>query len=125
MIVDGLVTLRAYDKLDYFKIEFEHNLEKGANVTFMNHLANRWLGIRIDFVVFLFGFLAAILAVASKGIIPAELITFTLQNLTDVIPMVSISVRLYTEFENYMTSSQRIFDYTKLEAEDDLVKEKD
>jgi hypothetical protein len=89
----------------------------------MNHLANRWLGIRIDFVVFLFSILAAVLAVASKGIISPEMITFTLQNLTDVIPMVSISVRLYTEFENYMTSSQRIFEYTKLEAEDELIKE--
>jgi hypothetical protein len=56
----------------------------------MNHLANRWLGIRIDFVVFLFSILAAVLAVASKGIISPEMITFTLQNLTDVIPMVSI-----------------------------------
>jgi len=122
MLVDGVITLRAYEKNEFFSIDFLRNLEKGANVTFMNHVANRWLGIRIDFVIFMFCTATAALAVASKGLIPVELLTFTLQNITDVVPMVSISVRLYAEFENYMTSSQRIYEYTQLEPEDELEK---
>jgi len=36
MVVNGLITLRAYKKIDFFKIDFDNNLEKGANVTFGN-----------------------------------------------------------------------------------------
>lgn len=78
MLVDGVITLRAYEKNDFFAIDFLRNLEKGANVTFMNHAANRWLGIRIDFVIFMFASCTAALAVASKGILPTELLSFTL-----------------------------------------------
>jgi ATP-binding cassette subfamily C (CFTR/MRP) protein 4 len=39
MVVSGLITLRAYKKIDYFKIDFSHNMEKGADVVFCNIVA--------------------------------------------------------------------------------------
>ena len=41
---------------------------------------------------------------------------------TDVVAFFSISLRMYAEFDNYMTSSQRMFLYTQLEQEDELIK---
>jgi ABC-type multidrug transport system fused ATPase/permease subunit len=41
---------------------------------------------------------------------------------TDVIVFFSLSIRMYAEMQNMMTSSQRIIEYTKLESEDLLVK---
>jgi hypothetical protein len=37
----------------------------------------------------------------------------------------SLSMRTFAEFENMMTSSQRIIEYTELEQEDDSHKEND
>ena len=45
--------------------------------------------------------------------------------MTDVVVFLSISLRVYTEIEIFMTSSQRIHQYTELPQEDDLVKEVD
>jgi len=50
MMVNGLVTLRAYGKIHYFKQDFSNNLEKCSNVTFCYIVANRWLGVRLDMV---------------------------------------------------------------------------
>jgi len=36
MVVNGLITLRAYKRIDYFKIDFSKNMEKGADVVFCN-----------------------------------------------------------------------------------------
>jgi ATP-binding cassette subfamily C (CFTR/MRP) protein 4 len=54
MIINGLVSLRAADKLKYFKQDFNSNLEKCANATFCYALVNRWLGLRLDMICVLF-----------------------------------------------------------------------
>jgi ATP-binding cassette subfamily C (CFTR/MRP) protein 4 len=105
MIVAGLVTLRAYDKMRYFKQDFNNNLEKCANVTFCYIGANRWLGVRLDMICVLFTITTTLLCVLQKGTQDSALLTLSLQIITDVIAMFSISLRMYAEFENYMTSS--------------------
>jgi len=50
------------------------------------------------------------------------LLAFSLQIITDFAIYFSISVRCLTEMQNFMTSSQAMHNYTKLEVEDDLVK---
>lgn len=42
-----------------------------------------------------------------------------------MMPFVSIVIRMWSEFENYMTSSQQIYGYTKLEQEGELEKPSD
>ena len=43
MVVGGLVSLRAMSRLDYFSRGFQHELEKGTNVTFTYNGVNRWI----------------------------------------------------------------------------------
>ena len=62
---------------------------------------------------------------AFKGIIGGELLTFSLQILTDITIYFSISMRYITEMQNFMTSAQAIHRYTLLDSEDALEKEKD
>lgn len=124
-VVSGLITLRAYKKIGYFKIDFSRNMEKGADVIFCNIATQRWLGIRIDVVIFIFGATTAIMSVFYKGSIEPQMIAFSLQSITDMMPLVSIVVRLYSEFENFMTSSQSIYGYTKLPSEGNLIEDKD
>ena len=49
------------------------------------------------------------IAFAQKGRINPQLLTLSLQIITDVIALFSVSMRMYAEFDNYMTSSQRLF----------------
>lgn len=65
---------------------------------------------------------ATCLALSFRGIIVATLLTFSLQNLTDVVVHFSVSMRMAAELNNFMTSSQRVIKYTQLDQEDELVK---
>ena len=45
-----------------------------------------------------------------------------MQVVTDLISMFSVSLRMFAETQNFMTSSQRLHQYTTLQLEDDLDK---
>lgn len=79
----------------------------------------------LDFICMLFSLGASTFAVLAKGKMDNELLAFSLQILTDVIVFFSFSIRMSSEIENYMTSSQRLFNYSQLESEDSLYKEAD
>jgi hypothetical protein len=121
----GLVTIRAYKKSEYFKYLLSIMNDKCANVTFTYLTANRWMGIRYDMAVVMVTFFASISVIACRGLIEDELLSFTLQNLTDVVVHFSVSLRMIAELQNFMTCSQRAIGYTKLPQEDDLVKDFD
>lgn len=73
-------------------------------------------------------FLTAVSAVASvllRSYFEAALLIFSLQLIADVANFFSIAMRMFTEMQNFMTSAQRIFDYTNLEQEDGLEKATD
>jgi ATP-binding cassette, subfamily C (CFTR/MRP), member 1 len=125
MLVDGLVSLRCLNKVAYFRQDFQNNLARGANSTFIYFCANRWIGARLELLSSLFSATVAIICVLSKGIIDAKLLAISLQLATEVSVMMSIIVRVAAEMEKNMISSQRIVDYTRLEIEDDLEKESD
>ena len=122
MIVNGLTSLRTYERTDWFKKGFIDQLEKSTNVTFCFFAINRWMGISLDIICLFFTFSSASFAVFAKGAINHEVLAFLLQILTDVIVFFSFSIRMYAEIENYFTSFQRITKYTLLESEDLLVK---
>ena len=79
----------------------------------------------LDYVACFFTFLTASITVFAKGAVEPELLAFTLQIITDVVVFYSYSLRMTAEIENYMVSSQRIYQYCLLESEDDLEKDTD
>jgi len=78
MVLNGLVTIRAYKKIDYFNVNCMVENEKSANVTFTYMIANRWIGVRFDMAVVLITGIAASLCMASRGYIEANMLTFSL-----------------------------------------------
>ena len=109
MIVNGLSTLRTYDRVAFFKAGFVNQLEKSVNVTFSYFALNRWMGMHLDMVCCCFSLCAASFAVFSKGNVNSAILAFTIQILTDVITFFSFSMRMLAELENFFTSSQRIY----------------
>ena len=97
-------------------------LETSANSTFCYNITNRWIGIRLDLVCGFIATTTSIFCVAFKGYISEDLLIFSLQITLDVVVFFSIAIRFVTEIHNYMSSVQKIFQYTELESEGDLVK---
>ena len=97
MVTNGLVTFRAYRKFDFFRISFMESIEKSANSTFCYTIANRWIGVRLDVLCVSFGVSAAAFAVFMKDSIDRELLTFSLQIITDIVILFSLSIRLFSE----------------------------
>ena len=54
MVINGLVSLRVYKKMDYFYLGFDYANKKCANATFCYNLANRWLALRLDITCLIF-----------------------------------------------------------------------
>ena len=79
--------------------------ELSANVTFTYIVANRWMGFRFDLGIVVLTLAASVLCIAFKGVIEDELLTFSLQIITDVTIYFSISMRFMAEMQNYMTSA--------------------
>jgi ABC-type multidrug transport system fused ATPase/permease subunit len=78
MVINGMVSLRAYRKFDFFRMQFMDAIEKSANSTFCYVITNRWLGIRLDACCILFGISTAAFAIFSRNVIDRELLTFSL-----------------------------------------------
>jgi len=78
MVVNGLVSLRAYKKLGYFKLDFNENQERSANATWCYYITNRWIGIRLDMVCLIFSSFTAASVVGFKGYMEPEDATFML-----------------------------------------------
>ena len=115
MTVNGLISIRAYNQLDFFKGQFMNEAELSANVTFTYIVINRVLGHRLNMGIVVLSIVTASFCVAFKGVIEAELLAFSLQILTDMTVYFSISIRHLTEMQNHMTSAQSIHNYTLLE----------
>jgi hypothetical protein len=112
MIVNGLVSLRTYERIPYFRQSFIDDLEKSTNVTFSYYGVNRWMGISLDMVCIFFSAFSSCFTIYAKGKIDNKTLAFALQILTDVLIWFSFSLRMAAEIENYWTSAQRIHAYT-------------
>lgn len=88
--------------------------EKCANASFCFNVATRWIGLRLDMICAFFTIITIVAAFAQKGRMNEELLILTVQSMTDVMAFFSVSVRMYAELENFMTSPQRLFEYSKL-----------
>ena len=97
MVINGMVTLRSYRKFDYFRIDFMKNIEKSANSTFCYIIANRWVGIRLDIICLIFAMVTSILCICLRNVIDKKLLSFSLQLITDVIVLFSVSIRMFAE----------------------------
>ena len=97
-------------------------IEKSANSTFCYYMINRWVGLRLDSICVLFSLVTSLFCIFLKDVptIDRSMLTFSMQIVADIIATFSISIRMFAELENMMTSSQRIVEYTKIESEDDL-----
>lgn len=92
-LINGLVSIRAYEKVDFFRRQFMNESELSANVSFTYFSVNRWLAYRLDLGCLFMTIFTAIACISFKGTIESDLLTFSLQIITDVAVFFSVSIR--------------------------------
>ena len=121
-LVEGLSSYRCYERLGYYIQNFLNQMEKSCNSTFTFYLLNRVTCYLLDWICLVFTLCVSSFTLWAKGKLDTEILAFSLQIITDVVVIFSLSFRSTLELDNLMTSSQRVYQYTQLEPEDELEK---
>jgi len=96
-LVNGLVSIRAYDQVPHFQKSFLRESGMSANVTFTYSVANRWLGFRFDIAILILTLTCACTSVFMRSVFDPVLLIFSLQVITDVTMLFSIGMRFFAE----------------------------
>lgn len=119
MVTNGIVTMRQYEKTEFFADQFYYHNRKVANASFTNYSIQRWLSLRLDTVALTFSsFAACLVTLIEYENVTADQLAFCLQITTDVIVFFSVCIRMISWLEEFMVSSQHIVAYSKLDTED-------
>ncbi|KAI0710130.1 P-loop containing nucleoside triphosphate hydrolase protein [Earliella scabrosa] len=111
--LSGLPTIRSYGEVQRFLRDNEFYVDLEDRAAFLTVTNQRWLAIRLDFLGGIMVFIVAMLAVSNaSGINPAEIgliLTYT----TSLTQLCGMLTRQSAEVENYMSSVERIVQYSR------------
>lgn len=127
-VLDGVTSIRAYKKQDYFAAQFMEDTDLNSNVLFTYQGVVRWSQSRLDICSIFLLTTNALLIVILKNhtdLIDVILASISLQLSMEYGIIMAYLIRMFGELENHMTRSQRSVEYAEMETEDDLVKPND
>ena len=127
-VIDGLSTVRAYSKQDYFIDNFMKDSDQNGAAMFTFMGVSRFTSSLLDGVSSIFVLVNSLIIVILKNhtdTLDLVLASISLQFSMEIALNFSIAIRFSGEAENLMTSAQRIVQYIKMDSEDELEKEKD
>ncbi|KAF2399882.1 multidrug resistance-associated protein 1 [Trichodelitschia bisporula] len=116
----GLTTIRAFQQQERWSWESENRVDANLKAFFPPIYANRWLGIRLEFVgamVVLMAAVLSILAVINGGGPSAGMVGLAMSYALQITQALSWMVRLSVEVETNIVSVERVLEYARLPSE--------
>jgi ABC-type multidrug transport system fused ATPase/permease subunit len=115
----GLATIRAYRSQERFQLQIMNAVDKNNVAFIFTQMANRWLGLRLDYGGALIVFLAAVSSVgaALSGTINPGLVGLALTYALAVAQVFNWVVRMATEIEMNMNAVERVTHYSNIDTE--------
>ncbi|RDI78769.1 hypothetical protein Vi05172_g11350 [Venturia inaequalis] len=116
----GLSTIRAFKQQERWAWESENRVDNNMKAFLPSIYANRWLGIRLEFVGSLVVFSAAslsILAVINGGNVSAGMVGLAMSYALQITQALSWIVRLSVDVETNIVSVERVLEYAQLPSE--------
>ncbi|EED80008.1 predicted protein [Postia placenta Mad-698-R] len=111
--LSGLPTIRSYGEIHRFLKDNEYYVDLEDRAAFLTVTNQRWLAIRLDFMGGLLIFIVAMLSVSDvSGINPAQ-IGLVLTYSTALVQLCGMVTRQSAEVENYMSSVERVLEYSR------------
>eukprot|EP01027_Heterolobosea_sp_BB2_P005362 GEZU01008213.1.p1 GENE.GEZU01008213.1~~GEZU01008213.1.p1 ORF type:complete len:1468 (-),score=330.07 GEZU01008213.1:1647-6050(-) len=111
-IVGGISTVRAYKMQESLSSRHFTNVDDNQRVFFYSVAANRWLGIRLEFISSVVLLFAALLCVAGRNYLEPGLAGLALTNALAIAGVLNWFVRMAVEAEIQMNAVERILYYT-------------
>lgn len=127
-VIDGITSIRAYKMQKFFTDMFNVNSDINGAARFTLMGVTRWFIIRLDILSFFFVFGSMFLIILLKettNFLDLTLASLTAQFAVDFSYNVGFALKTIGKIENYLTSAQRIIEYTNLEQEEELEKKDD
>lgn len=121
--LSGLTTIRGYGKVQDFIALNEEKIDENQKAHFLSTTANRWLGLRLEFVGTCVVFGSALFAVVSRSSLAAGLVGLSITYALQLTSNLNWMVRMSTDVENELVAVERCVQYTQLEPEADLIVE--
>jgi ATP-binding cassette, subfamily C (CFTR/MRP), member 4 len=120
-VLGGIATIRSNDAIDYFKKKFQAAHDTHTRCFFVYIAASRWVGFRMDSLVFLFLTIVSFLSVLFHqkrwfNVDPA-ILGLSLSMLLQLTGVFQWCIRQSAEVVNQMVSVERVLAFGKLESE--------
>ncbi|TFK93972.1 ABC protein [Polyporus arcularius HHB13444] len=113
--LSGLPTIRSYGEVERFLRDNEYYVDLEDRASYLTITNQRWLAIRLDMLGGIMSFIVAMLAVSNaSGINPAQ-IGLVLTYTTSLTQLCGMLTRQSAEVENYMSSVERMLEYSRQE----------
>lgn len=114
----GISTIRAFSKQDQFSATCFSLNDAFSRAYYCNNAANRWLGIRLEFIGNIAVGCSALFAVLSADDPSAAgMVGLSITYALEVTGMLNWLIRTFTQMESYMVAIERIDEYSKMDVE--------
>ena len=121
--LSGLMTIRAFNMENDFVNLFIDRVNANSRAFFIFSCSGRWFGLRLDLLTCCLTFLTAILSVTLRRTMDASSVALGLSYCITLTSLFQWGVRQSAETENYMTSAERIDEYSRISPEEGFYKE--
>ncbi|KZT73648.1 ABC protein [Daedalea quercina L-15889] len=111
--LSGLPTIRSYGETNRFLKDNEYYVDLEDRAAILTVTNQRWLAIRLDFLGGMLIFIVAMLAVSNVSGINSAQIGLVLTYSTALVQMCSMVTRQSAEVETYMSSVERVVEYSR------------
>ncbi|CAF1189317.1 unnamed protein product [Rotaria sordida] len=121
--LSGLMTIRAFNMENDFVNLFIDKINANTRAFFIFTCSGRWFGFRLDLMTCCLTFLTAILCVALRKSMDPSSVALALSYCINLTTLFQWGVRQSAETENFMTSAERIDEYSHIPSEAGFYKE--
>merc|ERR1712176_789865 len=123
--LSGVATIRANSLIEYFQKKFETCHDAHSRSVWAFLASSRWLGFRMDFMMFVYIFVGCFLSVTLSDQVDPVIFGLALSMLIQLGSFFQWSVRQSAEVVNLFVSVERLLEYSKLSSEAPLETEID
>ncbi|KAK7450079.1 hypothetical protein BaRGS_00039980 [Batillaria attramentaria] len=118
--IQGAMSIRAYGATSRFVRESQDRVDKNLVCYFAQVSAQRWLGVRLEFLGSLVTLAAALFAIVNTGL-SSGLVGLSVTYAMNVTANLNFLVRVSSELETNIVSSERIKEYSDAPTEADWI----
>ncbi|XP_064006538.1 ATP-binding cassette sub-family C member 3 isoform X2 [Pogoniulus pusillus] len=115
--VSGATVIRAYGRVKSFIDISDLKVDENQRSYYPGLVANRWLGIRVEFVGNCVVLFAALFAVVGRSTLNAGLVGLSVSYALQVVMSLNWMVRMASDLENNIVAVERIKEYSETETE--------